>query len=433
MRRFPIATFVLSSGWFLLGSAAAEAQTIRPFIENLFFQGIVDDQEDPSAVLQQARDSARQLSTFTATALATVPVVSSSAGLVYVRDRASGELLLKTPSFGPSFVERPLTNGRGVLNLGVNYQFSRIDFSGGFDTADNRDEGLPLFDNTATYAADGFVQYITKRAFLEARSHAVNVFTSYGITDRLDVGAVVPITSLRVAGRTEEAYDVSRNWNANEGNIRVDRVTPAGIIVIAPETRLSATGLGDISIRIKYSLLERGADGVAVAGDVRLPTGDETQLLGVGEPSLRLAILAAVTTVGSASFHANAGYTAGGLTDEIVYSAGVDSPLLPQQQLTASFSVLGREVRDGALPQRIATVRRTVNTGPTGERAIVVDRFFWSSEQLRLLQLAAGAKLNLGGDWLLSGSVLIPINRKGFQPGITPAIGLERKWGQPPL
>jgi hypothetical protein len=433
MRRFPIATIVLMSSSLLLGSARAEAQTIGPFIEELFFQDIVDTQEDPSAVLQQARDSAQQLSTFTAIALATVPVVSSSAGLVYVRDRASGEVLLKTPSFGPSFVERPLTNGRGVFNLGVNYQFSRINFSGGFDTADKREEGLPLFDNTATYTADGFVQYITKRAFLEARSHAVNVFTSYGITSRLDVGAVVPITSLRVAGRTEETYDVSRNWNANEGDIRVDRPTPAGINLIEPETRLSATGLGDISLRVKYSIVERGATGVAVSGDLRLPTGDEAQLLGAGDPSFRLAILAAVTTVGSASLHANAGYTAGGLTDEIVYSAGIDSPLLPQQRLTASFSFLGREVRDGALPERIATVRRVVNTGPTGERAIVVDRFFWSSTRLSLLQLAAGAKVNLGGDWLLNGSVLIPINRTGFQPGITPAIGLERKWGQPRL
>jgi hypothetical protein len=432
MRRLPTVTCGLSLVWLLFGFTSADAQTIRPFIEQLFFQGIVDDQEDPSAVLRQARDSADELSTFTAIALATVPVVSSSAGLVYVRDRATSEVLLKTPSFGPSFVERPLTNGQGVFNLGLNYQFSRINFSGGFDTADSREDGLPLFDNTATFTTDGFVQYITKRAFLEARSHAFNVFTSYGITARLDIGAVVPITSLSVAGRTEEAYDVSRNWNANEGTIRVDRPTPAGIKVIAPETRLSATGLGDISVRVKYSLFERGSDGVAIAGDVRLPTGDEAQLLGTGEPSLRVAILAAMTRLGAASFHANAGYTAGGLTDEIVYSAGIDRPFL-RQQMTASLSLLGRTLRDAAQPQRVATVRRTVNTGPTGERAIVVDRFFWSSEQLSLLQLAAGAKLNLGGDWLLSGTVLIPINRTGFQPGITPAIGLERKWGQPPL
>ena len=217
----------------------------------MFFQGIVDPQEDPEAVLQQAQDSADELSKLTAIALATVPVVSSSAGLVYVRDAASNELLLKTPSFGPSYVERPITNGKGVFNLGVNYQYSRIDFSGAFDTADARDEGLPLFDNTATFAADGFVQFITKRAFLETRSHSFNVFTSYGITQRLDVGAVVPITALRVAGRTEETYDVTRNWNANDPeNIRIDRPTPTGIKVIWPETRLSATGIGDISLRV---------------------------------------------------------------------------------------------------------------------------------------------------------------------------------------
>ena len=432
MPRLPILGAVLIG--VLLGPVPASAQDIRPFIEQLFFQGIVDPQEDPEAVLQQAQDSADELSKLTAIALATVPVVSSSAGLVYVRDAASNELLLKTPSFGPSYVERPITNGKGVFNLGVNYQYSRIDFSGAFDTADARDEGLPLFDNTATFAADGFVQFITKRAFLETRSHSFNVFTSYGITQRLDVGAVVPITALRVAGRTEETYDVTRNWNANDPeNIRIDRPTPTGIKVIWPETRLSATGIGDISLRVKYSFLERGGEGVAVLSELRLPTGDEVNLLGAGEASFRVSLLGALTTLGSASLHANAGYSAGGLTDEFVFAAGLDGPVLAQQRVTASVSLLGRSLFDAAMPERVATVRRVVNTGPTGERSIVVDRFFWSQEQLSFFQLAAGAKVNLGGDWLLSGTVLIPLNRTGFQPGITPAIGIERKWGQPPL
>jgi hypothetical protein len=417
----------------LLVSVPAGAQDIRPFIEQLFFQGIVDPQEDPDAVLRQARDSATELSSLTAIALATVPVVASSAGLVYVRDSKSAELLLKTPSFGPSYVERPITNGKGVFNLGVNYQFSRIEFGGAFDTADRRDEGLPLFDNTATFRADGFVQFITKRAFLETRSHLFNVFTSYGITPRLDVGAVVPIAALKVVGRTEEMYDVTRNWNANEGTIRIDRPTPTGVLVIAPESERSAAGIGDISLRVKYSFFERGGDGVAVLSELRLPTGDEANLLGVGEPSFRVGLLGAMTTLGTASLHASAGYTAGGLTDEIVFAAGIDGPVLAQQRVTASLSLLGRSLRDAASPERIPTVRRVVDAGPTGERAIVVDRFFWSREPFSLFQLAAGAKVNLGGDWLLSGTVLIPLNRTGFQPGITPAIGLERKWGQPPL
>jgi len=429
MRRVPIATLIIPV--CLLLCSPADAQTIKPFIQQLFFQGIVDSQEDPAAVLQQARDSADELAKFTAIALTTVPVVASSAALVYIRDPKSNyDLRLKSPSLGPSFVERPLTNGRNVFNLGVNYQYSRIDFGGAFGTADGRDQGLPLFDNTATFTADGFVQYITKRAFLEARSQSINVFASYGITSRLDVGAVLPITSLRVQGRTEEQYDVTRNWNANEGTIRVDRPTPTGIKVIFPESSLSASGIGDISLRFKYSLIERAGDAVALMGDVRVPSGDEEQLLGAGKSSLKLSLLASVATVGHAWVHSEAAYTSGGLTDEIVYKAGIDRPF--NRQLTASLSFLGRSLLDAALPERVATVRRTVNTGPTGERAIVVDRFFWSSEQVNLMQLAAGAKLNLGGDWLLSGTVLIPLNRTGFQPGITPAIGLEHKWGQPP-
>jgi hypothetical protein len=177
--------------------------------------------------------------------------------------------------------------------------------------------------------------------------------------------------------------------------------------------------------------VERGGEGAALLTELRLPTGDEANLLGAGEPSFKVAFLGAMNTIGEASLHTNGGYTVGGLSDEIVFAAGIDGPVLAQQRVTASLSFLGRSLREAALPERVATVRRVVNTGPTGERSIVVDRFFWSQDQLSFFQLAAGAKVNLGGDWLLSGTVLIPLNRTGFQPGITPAVGIERKWGDP--
>jgi hypothetical protein len=423
MRRFLLTVGCLAA----LAPVRANGQDLKPYVRDLFFQGVVDSQENPDEVLRNAQASADQIAKFTTIALTTAPVVASSAGFVYVRDRATGEVSLKTESFGPLYAERPFTNGKGVWNVGVNYQYSLTHFDGGFGTADRRDTGLPLFDNTATYR-DGFVQFITKRAFLEARSNTINVLSTYGVTDRFDIGAVVPITSLTVEGHTEEAYDVSREYNANEATVRTDRPAPAGIITIAPIASRQATGVGDVAIRLKYALAGTSGDAVAVTGDLRLPTGDSADMLGAGKTALKILLVASKTGPGGASLHANAGYTAGGLSQEINYVVGADAALLSQKQLTASVSFLGRTLSDGAFLERTATVRRTVDRAPTGIRDVVVDRFFWNEGSLSLLQVALGAKVHVGGNWLINGSVLIPVNQTGMQPGVTPTIGLERTW-----
>jgi hypothetical protein len=418
---------------FLLAPAVANAQspgaqTAKSFVRNLFFQDIVDSQESPALVNQIASDSADRIAGFVGLAISTVPVTSSSAGFTYVRDRTTGELSLKTESFGPSFAERPITGGKGVWNLGVNYQRSHTTFDGAFGTADGKSTGLPIFDNTATYTSDGFVQFITKRAFLDTTSNTVNFLASYGLTDRLDVAVSVPVVSLTVAGRTEEAYDVSRQWNAGEISL-TDRPTPAGTKVIAQSSSISTSGIGDVAIRLKYSLIEAGGDGVAVAADVTAPTGNADQLLGAGKASVKVLLLASKAGLGPASIHANAGYTAGGLSDEVNYVVGTDAALLPKKQLTASISFLGRTLRNAALPERVQTVQRTVNNGSTGPRDIAVYRFIWSPTALTLLQVAAGAKLSIGGNWLLDASVLVAVNERGYQARITPVVGLERTLG----
>jgi hypothetical protein len=413
----------------VVAPARAEAQgaTNKSFVRTLFFQDVVDPQESPVEVRQQASDSADAIAQFIAVAISTAPVVSSSAGFTYVRVRATGELSLRSESFGPTFAERPLTNGRRVASFGVSYQRSRTTFDGALDTADGREEGLPIFDNTLTFTSDRFVQYITKRAFLETKSDTFNFVAAYGLTDRFDVGVSVPVISMTVEGRTEEAFDITRFFNAGLVN-PADRPTPTGTLTTSPLTSLTARGIGDVVVRLKYAFLAAGSDGVAVNADLRLPTGDEEELLGTGEPSVKL-LLSASKTQGFMSLHANGGYTVGGLSDEAHYVVGTDAALLPRKQLTASFSFLGRTLREAALPTRTPTTRRTVNT-PVGAADVVVDRFLWSSEPMTLLQVAGGVKLHVGGNTLINASVLVPINRRGFQPSITPAIGIEHTWGQ---
>ena len=416
--RLSISAFALVVGCFYPASADAQTKTNRVFVHDLFFRSAIPGLEPPALVDDIAEDSANAIANFVGVTLTTAPIASSSAGFTFVRDKVTGDRSFKSNSFGPTFADRPLTNGRAVFSFGFNYQYGKTDFEGGFDTADARTVGLPVYDNTATWKDNGFQEFITERAFLEAKSQAVHIVAAYGVTDNLDVGVVVPVVSLRLTGRREEAWDLTRKFAQSGPAIGVP--TAVGSRVNVASTSQSASGLGDVVGRFKYSFTGDKSDGAAVAADLRLPTGNEDDLLGAGTAALKVQLLFLKSGLGPASVHANAGYTAGGLSDEINYVGGID---VSSPRITASASFLGRTLLDGALPTRINTVSAS---DPT--QVVVVDRFTWPTEQLTLLQLAAGFKVHVGGQWLLNASVLVPLNQKGFQPGVSPVIGLEHTW-----
>src|SRR5262249_16947035 len=58
--------------------------------------------------------------------LATLPVPTSSSGFVYRLNPELGTMERATQSFGPFFVERAITAGRGQVSLGVTFQHLRF-------------------------------------------------------------------------------------------------------------------------------------------------------------------------------------------------------------------------------------------------------------------------------------------------------------------
>src|SRR5258708_26309254 len=49
----------------------------------------------------------------------------------------------------------------------------------------------------------------------------------------------------------------------------------------------NASGIGDLTLRLKGTAFKSGHTGLALAVDVRLPTGDETNLLGSGAAGVK--------------------------------------------------------------------------------------------------------------------------------------------------
>jgi hypothetical protein len=200
----------------------------------------------------------------------------------------------------------------------------------------------------------------------------------------------------------------------------------------------SATGLGDVVVRSQYRFLDFAGGGVAAGLDVRMPTGDQDNLLGAGGQAKMFAIVSG----GNGRFmqHANFGYTAtwgsvpnvgllatlGGdlpLPDELNYAAGLE--YVVESRLTIVGDILGRSLRDAG---RLDIVSKpfeyvTRNGGPV--QTISFDEFDPRPGNLNLTLGTIGAKYNPKGNLLISASILFPISSSGLKSGVTPVIGVD--------
>jgi hypothetical protein len=122
------------------------------------------------------------------------PIGSSSGGFLYGFDPAVGTFTRTSRSFGTTYGERPLTGGRGTFSVGFAVQ--SVDFSQFDETALDSGEirfvfahrdlvaGLPLTPERSD------AMLATLRMTVSSRT-SLTTFT-YGVTDRLDIGATIP-------------------------------------------------------------------------------------------------------------------------------------------------------------------------------------------------------------------------------------------------
>jgi len=101
-------------------------------------------------------------------------------------------------------------------------------------------------------------------------------------------------------------------------------------------------------------------------------------------------------------------------SEEFNYTAGVD--IAATGRITIAGDIIGRAVRHSAL---IAFL----DIGTDGDQLLVPAV---TPGTVNLLLAAVGAKISVGGDWLLTGTVLFPLNDNGIKPAVTPVIGFER-------
>jgi hypothetical protein len=411
----------------------------------------VDELQNPAVAIVDAFNK------LMVTQLSTFPIGSSSGGFSYAFDPTLGTLRRSTSSFGPLFAERAATVGRGRFNAGFNYQHASYDkFEGStledgsikfflrhqeccgvsgpavppfFGVDANPDGSLlsPFFEGDVIEAA----------LSLSVASDVVSVFGNYGLTDRWDVGVAVPFVHVDMDATVQATIRrLATGANPLIHTFEAGSDVPTRTF----SSGGSATGLGDIELRTKYRLWDFGAGGgLAAAADFRLPTGNEDDLLG-GSSQVKVFFVESAGT-NRISQHVNIGYTFStgeaapltvtpigatpSLPDELNYSAGVEFVVEPR--VTIIGDIVGRNLRDAG---RLELVQKTFQFQPSGNPAPPIqstqfEEFEPRRGNLNLVYGTAGVKVNPQGNWLISASVLIPLNDSGLKNRLMTIIGMD--------
>jgi hypothetical protein len=371
-----------------------------------------------------------------ASQLSTLPLGSSSGGFSYTFDPALGTFERQSNSFGSPFAERALTAGRGRWNLGFNFQHASYDTLEGKDL----DGGVEIYlvhqdccapTNTSGAPPEPFFEgdIIRNRLSLDLRSSTFASFINYGVTDRLDVGVVVPIVTIEMNASV-------RSTIINLGTQGVTSIVHAfegGAFSQTFSDSARAQGLGDVVFRGKYRLFDAAGGGIAAGVDLRLPTGDSGQLLGAGGVLTKVAFIGSMAA-GNFSPHANVGYTFSSveepeplsvdplITDEFAFAAGFDMSVTPR--ITVSSDIVGRSLLGlGRLVPGPRNFTYTTITGAFGSATF--EEFTRQPGDLTQVAIALGTRFNPRGNLLFSASVLMPITSSGLRDRITPVIGLD--------
>jgi hypothetical protein len=401
-----------------------------------------------------------------ATQFATFPLGSSTGGLTYVFDETVGTFRRGSASFGPLFAERALTIGRRKLSAGFNVQ----------RTSYRTFEGQSLDDGSIKFYLRhqdccGFIDPTTLTGFqlvpdgsrlnppfegdlievslaMDAITETAAAFFNYGVTNRWDVGLAIPYVTVDLEARVEAriirlvtatAPDTHTfeygNPNATQVRERTGRVS----------------GLGDVVLRTKYHFLSGAGGGLAVALDLRLPTGDEANLLGAGGTQAKV-LLVASDERGRFGHHMNLGYTATSgqvagtvaglsaapLPDEFNYTGGVE--FIASPRVTVMGDIIGRTLRGAGRLNLVSKsfpyndpnplIQGMPGPGCGGFAGLTCstatfNEFDPRPGNLTLLLGTGGIKFNPVGNLLISASVLFPLSNAGLRSRVSTVIGVD--------
>jgi hypothetical protein len=309
------------AGAFLIASASAQAQTAPNVSQVLMYSATMPSGAVPSIFTETAKSTvlggldfgttvgtaanytsnqnfvqmSNVLNASIATALSIIPLSSPASGVIERKDRATGAELAESSTLGPIFTERAETIGKGHFYIG----FSNQDFHF------TRYNGVSLNALSVLYPGGQSSQILTSATGsalqtvpatfglgMDVRLSQNIAFLTYGVTDRFDVSVGLPMVHSAVAARTYDGTIYAGNGAGTLGSTCwcANTFTPGSPTLIQQQIGQASygkTGFGDLLVRAKGTVYRKPNAVVAIGADVRFPTGDAANYLGVGTTSVK--------------------------------------------------------------------------------------------------------------------------------------------------
>jgi hypothetical protein len=358
-----------------------------------------------------------------ASQLAAVPLPSPASGFTYTFDASLGVFQRSTQSFGPILSERAETIGKGKFTFGISYQYFSFDSLEGVDLG-----SVPaVFTHDGSQLGGGRSDLVVTTNSIDASVNQSVVFLSYGLGTRLDLSVALPFVTADLAARSDTTIQRVGTSTSPATHFFDDGSAAYGTTKTYSRSG-HASGIGDIVLRLKGTPLRRDSGALALGLDLRLPTGDEEDFLGLGAVGLR-PFLAASFSQGRVAPHVNVAYLWNGesvlagdvatgtkddLPDQITYAVGLD--IGATKRLTLAFDFLGTYVMDSP-----RLVRQTF-TAANGQ---AFPQIGFVTESYNLANAAAGLKWNPAGRLLIDFNLLFKLDSAGLRDDVTPLFGIE--------
>ena len=471
-------TIVFSFAIFLGGGTVSNAGNLTKVLE----RGLSPQTPSGGVGLgPAARDSVGPISAALSGAVSQAvtqqfPLASISPAFTYRLNERLGLPELVTEIPGPLFAERALTLGKGQWNFSAAYAYLSFDDFNGTNLSKGQSPGMllnvltgederkfvrenPNTGNTV-YEAPSYLS-IT-RSKIDVQAHVVVPSIRYGLTDNWDVGITIPIvnTSLRVRSSIStvvEPFGSDFHFELDDQG----QISPSGFfdtdtgVPVKPEDlqytrgkrvfsgqadgRDSATGIGDITLRMKYRLpfLQTEKGGAAAGLNLLVPSGDEDDFHGTGD--VRISPFLFLSNVIGDRFepHLNVGFEINANDIDrtsFLYTVGVVVKVWKNFALMVDF--IGRtEFEPQASFPDASTIRQAVldrkaetctDSDPCHQKGIIYEPLFLEAfERNDIMDFAFGLRYILGKSGSVFFGGIIPLNDDGFRSDFIPAGGLE--------
>ena len=362
-----------------------------------------------------------------ATQLTTLPIPSSASGFVYSFDRSSGVYSRTEQSFGPILSERAETIGKNKISFTYGYQQFKLTSIDGNSLHSIGAVFVHKFD--PDLAPEFLKDVVTSNANMDLNVGQFTVAGTYGLTTSVDLSIAVPIVSLKLGLTSMDTIQrIGTKGTTDEMGVPVHFFgSPSNPQSQQTFSRSqSVSGVGDVILRIKGTAKRWGHTALAFGTDVRLPTGDEYNLLGSGAVGVKPLIILS-GAYGAISPHVNLGYQWNGksvlageittgyrrhLPSSVSYAVGVD--VGATKRLTLDFDILGQEFIG---LDRIRSIQYREDSYSFADIA-------FARSNANISNGSVGLKYNLAGPMLFYFNLAFKMNNAGLRSTVMPLFGI---------